>query len=241
MTETVRLAKHLADLTGCSRSEAEQYIAGGWVTVDGNVIEEPGFRVADGDQVTLLPNASLDPVAPVTILLHKPVGCEANGGSNNAIGLITPATLIDNDRSGLRFLKRHVHDLSLAAPLETEASGLVILTQDWRITRKLIEDAPKIEQEYIVEVRGDMVNGGLALLNHGLTFSGKVLAPIKVSWQNETRLRFALKNAQLGQIAHMCNAVGLSVVSMKRIRVGRLPMASLPAGQWRYLIGYERF
>jgi 23S rRNA pseudouridine2604 synthase len=105
----------------------------------------------------------------------------------------------------------------------------------------LIDDAAKIEQETIVEVTGDLVPDGLALLNHGLSFSGKLLPPIKVSWQNETHLRFALKNAQLGQIPHMCQMVGLTVVSMKRIRVGRLPMASLPVGQWRYLIGYERF
>lgn len=240
MTDTVRLAKHLADLTGCSRSEAEQYIAGGWVTVDGEIVEEPGFRVAD-QKVVLLPGASLDPVAPVTILLHKPVGCEANIGVNSAARLITPATLIDKDRSGLRFLKRHLHELALATPLETDASGLVVLTQDWRIMRKLVDDAAKIEQEYIVEVSGDLVADGLALLNHGLSFSGKALAPIKVSWQNETRLRFALKNAQLGQIPHMCNMVGLKVESIKRIRVGRLPMATLPVGQWRYLIGYERF
>ena len=116
-----------------------------------------------------------------------------------------------------------------------------MLTQDWHVTRKLVEDAIKIEQEYIVEVTGDLVPYGLALLNHGLSFSGKLLPPIKVSWQNETRLRFALKNAQLGQIPHMCEAVGLTVVSMKRIRVGRMPMATLPVGQWRYLLGYERF
>jgi 23S rRNA pseudouridine2604 synthase len=44
-----------------------------------------------------------------------------------------------------------------------------------------------------------------------------------------------------GQIEHMCRAVGLEVVAMKRIRIGRISMASLPAGQWRYLHEYERF
>lgn len=241
MTESVRLAKRLADQEQCSRSEAEQYIAGGWVTVDGEVMEEPGCRVEPHQVVARLPNATLDSVEPVTILLHKPVGCEANLGINNATDLITAQTLIEHHRSGKRFLKRHARELTLAAPLETAASGLVVLTQDWHVTRKLVEDAIKIEQEYIVEVTGDLVPYGLTLLNHGLSFSGKLLPPIKVSWQNETRLRFAVKNAQLGQIPHMCEAVGLTVVSMKRIRVGRMPMATLPVGQWRYLLGYERF
>ena len=98
-----------------------------------------------------------------------------------------------------------------------------------------------MEQEFIVEVSGDIMENGLALLNHGLPFNGKPLPPIKVSWQNETRLRFALKNVQPGQIAHMCQMVGLDVVAMKRLRIGRIPMGAMPSGQWRYLQGYERF
>jgi 23S rRNA pseudouridine2604 synthase len=74
-----------------------------------------------------------------------------------------------------------------------------------------------------------------------LPFNGKPLAPIKASWQNETRLRMAIKGVQAGQIAHMCKMVGLTVVSVKRLRIGRISMAALPAGQWRYLQGYERF
>ncbi|MEJ7806490.1 MAG: RNA-binding protein, partial [Telluria sp.] len=129
----------------------------------------------------------------------------------------------------------------LCSPLDTKASGLVIYTQDFRIARKLVDEGMRVEQEFIVEVSGDIREGGLALLNHGLTFNGKEIAPMKVSWQNETRLRFALKGVKPGQILHMCRMVNLTIVSMKRIRIGRVPMASLPAGQWRYLHEYEKF
>ena len=115
--------------------------------------------------------------------------------------------------------------------------NLAFVTQ----TTLSVDDAAKIEQEYIVEVRGDIIPDGLQLLNHGLKFSGKPLPPVKISWQNETRLRFPLKAPPRGLIAHMCEKVGLEIVSMKRIRLGRVPMAGLPAGQWRYLLGYERF
>jgi len=82
---------------------------------------------------------------------------------------------------------------------------------------------------------------GLKLLNHGLSFNGRALPPAKVSWQNETRLRFALKGVQPGQIAHACKSVGLQVLAMKRLRIGRVSMAKLPPGQWRYLMPHERF
>ena len=98
-----------------------------------------------------------------------------------------------------------------------------------------------LEQEYVVEVAGELPADGLKLLNHGLSFNGRALPPAKISWQNETRLRFALKGVQPGQIAHACKCVGLQVLAMKRLRIGRVSMAKLPPGQWRYLMPHERF
>jgi 23S rRNA pseudouridine2604 synthase len=241
MTESVRLAKRVAELANCSRSEAECYIEGGWVTVDGEVVEEPGYRVQQ-HQITLSPDASLAPIEPVTILLHKPAGLDVSDPSlQTLLSVVTPENRAPDDRSGIRFLKRHVSGLTLTDPLETDAGGLLVLTQDWRIARKLIDDALRIEHEYIVEVSGDLIAEGLALLNHGLTWNGKPLPPIKVSWQSEHRLRFGIKTPPRGLIAHMCGKVGLKVLAMKRIRIGRVPMAGLAIGQWRYLLGYERF
>jgi 23S rRNA pseudouridine2604 synthase len=244
MTDTtIRLAKRVAEMMPCSRAEADKYIAGGWVSVDGKVIEEAGARVADDQEVTLDPDATLVDLAPVTILLHKPAGF--NAGFDNegapATGLLAQDTLVLPDHGNQRFLKRHLANLTLASPLETKASGLVVFTQDFRVARKLVDEGQRVEQEVIVEVTGTIRDDGLALLNHGLPFNGKEIAPMKVSWQNETRLRFAVKGLKPGQLVHMCRMVGLTVVSTRRIRVGRLSMASLPVGQWRYLHEYERF
>jgi 23S rRNA pseudouridine2604 synthase len=131
-----------------------------------------------------------------------------------------------------------VKNLELVTPLESPASGLVVLTQEFGVARRLKE---ALEQEIIVDVTGTIAENGLALLNHGLSFQGKPVPPLKASWQNENRLRFAVKAPRPGQIAHMCAQVGLRVTGMKRIRIGRIAMASLPPGQWRYLKPYERF
>jgi len=235
MTEPIRLAKRLAALVPCSRREAELYIAGGWVMVDGQVMEEPQFMVSE-QEVTLHPDASLVPLEPVTILFHQPAGTTAD-----AVQQLRAETRAADDASGIRMLKQHFVRLTPCTPLEPNASGLLVFTQDWRVARKLIEDAATVEQEYVVEVAGDLPPEGLKRLNHGLTFNGRALPPIKVSWQNETRLRFALKGVQPGQIRHMCESVGLQVLGMKRIRLGRVSMAKLPPGQWRYLMPGERF
>ena len=251
----IRLAKRVAEQLNCSRSTAEQFIEGGFVSVEGQVVEAPGARVRPDQAVAVAPDASLLALTPVTLLLHKPAGYEAglglpagqaahasrSQGATPATTLLNIASHLAEDASGIRVLQRHFKQLECFTPLPTEASGLVVYTQDKRIARKLAEDIESLEQECIVEVKGDIAPHGLQRLCHGLTFNARPLPPIKVSWQSETRLRFALKGIRPGQIPAMCEAVGLQVQAIKRIRIGRVPLAKVPEGQWRYLQPWERF
>jgi len=240
MTEPMRLAKRLAEMLPCSRREAEQYIEGGWVSVDGVVVEEPQFRVQD-QAVALSPDASLLALAPVTLLLNKPAGVDA---CDAAARFLKIASRWPDDRSGIRPLKKHFSTSDLVTPLATAASGLIVFTGDWRVARKLREDARLLEHEVIVQIGGAIKPGGLDRLNrtdHGFTFEGARLSPAKVSWQSEGRLRFALKGEVPGQIAYFCESVGLKVEAMKRLRVGRVSLSQLASGQWRYLLQQERF
>ncbi|CAH1387238.1 rRNA pseudouridine synthase [Candidatus Nitrotoga sp. M5] len=239
MSDPIRLSKFLVEFISCSRREAELYIAGGWVMVNGQVVEKPQFLVSQQDKIELHPEASLAPVAPVTILFHQPpvAGMDANAGQQ----LICADTRTADDPSGIHVSKQHFARLKQCIPLERNASGLLVFTQDFRIERKLTDDAATIEQEYIVEVAGELSPDGLKKLNHGLSFNGRALPPIKVSWQNETRLRFALKGVQPGQVAHMCKSVELEVLAVKRIRIGRMSMSKLQPGLWRYLMPHEKF
>jgi len=237
MTEPVRLAKRVVAMTQCSRREAEMYIEGGWVRVDGQVVEEPQFMVQEAQHVEIDPHAELIAPEPATLLLHKPAGLTVE----QARALISTHSHADDDASGVRMLKRHFARLESPLPLPDNASGLLVFTQDWRVKRHLEEDVARLEQEMIVEVTGTLAPNGLALLNHGLSFNNYALPPIKVSWQNENHLRFALKRIAPEMIERMCQAVGLKVLSIKRIRIGRIPMSRLQVGQWRYLAGADRF
>ena len=226
MTEdaTIRLAKRVAEMVPCSRREAEIYIEGAFVSVDGMVVEEPGARVAPHQQVTLAPDATLLEIAPATILLHKPAGVDA-------LACLTPeARSAEAQRT--RFLQRHLRNLTACLPLDTAASGLFVFTQDYRVQRKLVEEGATMEQEIIVDVEGKIAEGGLQLLNQG---SGKV------SWQNENRLRFAVKPPKPALIAKLCAEAGLRATAQKRLRIGRIALSGLPEGQWRYLHNHERF
>ena len=246
MTESIRLAKRIAELRSCSRSEAERIIAGGWVRVDSVLIEEPQFRVAD-QLIEIDPQANTAETEPVTLLLHKPASLSSDLilDQASAAQRLDITNLWPEDASGMHPLKMHFNQLTACAPLEAEASGLVVFTQNWRIARKLTEDAATVEHELVVEVAGDLAAcktpEGIKRLNRGVAFNGRTPTSLKVSWQNESRLRIALKGAQIGHISKLCEAVGLQILTMKRLRLGGVSMGKVPVRQWRYLRTNERF
>lgn len=245
MPDPVRLAHRVAELTGCTRADAEQYVQNGWVSVDGRVVEAPQHPVTT-ERVTLADDARVEPVEPATILLHKPAGFDTIRGSRPAAALVVPASHWADDPSGVRVLQRHFQRLTPLVPLDADASGLMVLSQDGRAVKRLMDDAAQIEHEYLVEVSGDIIPYGLARLRHGLEYGGRALPPCKVSWQNEARLRFAIKGVANGQLRDMCRQVGLDVASIRRLRIGRIPLGkgpdgAMPPGQWRYLPVGEKF
>lgn len=235
--EGQRLSKVVAAQVPCSRREAEQYIAEGWVRVDGRVVEEPQFRVADGQRVEVESRARLQPVLPVTFLVHKPAGMR----DGEVQALLAAASHWPGDTSGIRSVKSHLAGLSALLPLPTPASGLTVFSQDRGVVRKLTQDAALVEREFVVEVDGTIANRGLEKLGRGMVADGRVLPPARVSWQSEARLRFAGKGIVPDAVPWMCEQVGLTVTALKCLRIGRIAMGGLPPGQWRYLPPGERF
>ena len=256
--EGERLSKRVAAVVPCSRSEAEQYIEGGWVKVDGRVVEEPQFRVLH-QTILIDADATLLDSVPVTLLLHKPVDWldgtdetmqalnrQARRGTvKNPQTLLTPATRWQGDAAATRVLHRHFKQLQTCVPLETGASGLVVWTQDWRVQRKLSEDLMFMENELIVEVRGEVSEQALRILNRELDAKGQPLPPTKVSLNStspdSSKLRFAIKGAHPGLVAYRCDQAQLEMVAMRRIRLGRVALSDLPVGQWRFLAPGEKF
>lgn len=240
MTEAERLSKRLIQQIACSRREAELYIENGWVTVDGVVVEEPQFPVQN-QQIALLPGAKAETQPPITLLLNKPAGLGCGLGANSCQQLLAHAYRWSEDASGIRPLQRHLRRLELLTPLETDASGLLVFSQTPGVIKLFKDKGATLEQEYLVEVEGTLDASGLKRLAFGLSYKGTTLAPCKVSWQSENRLRFAIKAVQPGQLRYMCESLGLRVLGIRRLRFGRTGLAKLPVGHWRYLGAAEKF
>lgn len=239
-----RLSKVMADRGLCSRREADDWIVNGWVKVNGEIIETLGTRIDPDAEIIISAYAKEHQAETVTILLHKPIGYvsgQAEDGYEPAVVLCNPDNQWSEDASGISFKRGHLRGLAPAGRLDIDSTGLLVLTQDGRVARKLIGDDSNVEKEYLVRVEGQLSANGLTLLNHGLSLDGVQLRPAKVSWQNEDQLRFVLREGRKRQIRRMCELVGLHVVGLKRIRIGSINLGKLPPGQWRYLGAHERF
>ncbi|HDR9232117.1 MULTISPECIES: pseudouridine synthase [Burkholderia] len=252
-TGLMRLSKRMSELGLCSRREADEWIEQGWVLVDGERIDTLGTKVRPDQKIEIDERASAAQAAQVTILLHKPVGYvsgQAEDGYEPAAVLITRANQWSGDRSQIRFSPQHLHALAPAGRLDIDSTGLLVLTQNGRIAKQLIGEQSDIDKEYLVRVRyGEHLIDidqhfpaeSLAKLRHGLELDGVPLKPAMVSWQNGEQLRFVLREGKKRQIRRMCEMVGLEVIGLKRVRMGRVMLGALPQGQWRYLSPDESF
>jgi 23S rRNA pseudouridine2604 synthase len=225
------------------------------VQVDGVVVDQLGARVSPRQRITVDPEARNEQSKRVTILLHKPLGIvsgQAEDGHLPAVTLIQAATRWAGDHHTLKFHPSQLNHLVPAGRLDIDSTGLLVLTQDGRIAKALIGADTEIEKEYVVHVawteQPDLVELNKAfppekieLMRGGLTLDGQKLKPAKVSWANEQHLRFVLREGKRRQIRRMCEAVGLQVLALKRIRIGRIALGEVPPGQWRYLGSFEKF
>lgn len=242
--EKIRLSKRMSELGLCSRREADCYIERGWVRVDGVAVNELGIKVFPHQKITLSSAAKSSQQSRVTIVLHKPVGYvsgQAEQGYKPAAVLFTAENRYARDESPQQFHPLQTKGLAPAGRLDIDSTGLLVLTQDGRVAKQLIGEDSQIEKEYLVRVQGQLSERGLALLNHGLSLDGVALKPAKVQWQNQDQLRFILKEGKKRQIRRMCELVGLRVVGLKRVRIGKVMLGDLPPGQWRYLRDGEGF
>jgi 23S rRNA pseudouridine2604 synthase len=251
-SEPQRLAKRLAAQVPCSRRDAELYIAGGFVRVDGTVVEEPMARVHDGQLVTLDAKARLEPLVPVTLIWHKPAGQSLPDAEflpdELAARWLAPAARFKGDRSGVRPLKAHGHRLIPVSPLEPGASGLMVFTQNPGVQRKITDGSSPLEHEWLVEMQDDAElddaarrEAVLQSLGKLLFFEGTSLPMARASWQSERRVRLAIKGTLPGQVEFLAERAGLKLASVRRLRLGRIGLDGLPSGQWRYLAAQERF
>ena len=225
----------------CSRREADDLIARGLVMVNGAVVTELGLKVQPDARVDITARGATELSRRVTILINKPKGYvsgQPEDGYRAAVELITQANQAPGETTPFNF--NHLRGLAPAGRLDIDSQGLLVMTQDGVVAKTLIGQDSAVEKEYLVRVTGRLDD--LTPLTDGrLVIEGRRLKPARVEWLNDDQLRFVLREGMKRQIRKMCDAVGLDVIGLKRVRIGNVMLGKLPEGQWRFLRADESF
>jgi len=237
--EPQRVNRWLAQSGVCSRREAEALIAAGKVRIDGETVTDPGRKIAPGQTLTLDDRA--ESAGRFSVVFHKPVGvvsAQPDPGQIPAVRMITPqgqwgggAPIPIPDLDG---------GIAPLGRLDMDSRGLLLLSQDGVLAKAVIGPRSMIDKEYEVRTTGQVDQGKLALLRHGLTLDGRRLKPAKVRRTGDQTLNIILTEGRNRQIRRMCDLVGLKVTDLLRVRIGPLSLGDLPEGRWRVLAPEER-
>ena len=221
-----RLQKLLSAAGVCSRRAAEDYLAAGRVTVNGETARLGQKADPDRDEI-LVDGRPLTPRAtPVYILLNKPRGYVS--------------TL--SDEKGRKTVAELVADCGArvwpVGRLDLDSEGLLLLTDDGALTQRLIHPSHEVEKEYHVRVEGD-VAAALPVLRGPMELDGIPLHPARVEELGPGLLSVVIHEGRNRQVRRMCAAAGLRVRRLKRVREGALRLGALPPGKWRRLTAEE--
>lgn len=231
----LRVSKILAMRDLCSRREAEALIDTGEVSVNGEVV----VLGAKAD-----PTAEVRVTGPVlrrhqskrTTALNKPGGYVSNLPADGEVE--ASALLRLSDETG------DVVDrprLSVCGRLDKHSRGLLVLTEDGTLARDIIA-GDSVAKTYLVEVARAVTREDLRRLNGPLDFGADEdvsLKPIRVRRLAPTLLEFVLREGKNRQIRRVCDEIGLHVVDLLRVRMGKSDLGSLPEGSWRTMSKLE--
>jgi 23S rRNA pseudouridine2604 synthase len=237
--EPQRVNRWLAQSGVCSRREAEALIAEGLVSIDGEVVEDVGRKIAPGQTLVLADKASAGLAGALTVLIHKPVGvvsAQPEPGQVPAVRLLTREALVGESP---RIPDRDTQ-LAPVGRLDRDSRGLLMLSEDGVVARAVIGPQSELEKEYLVKVAGQITAKKMALLRHGLELDGRQLKPAYVRAVADHRLRFILTEGRNRQIRRMCELVELEVTDLLRVRIGPIQLGDLPERRWRVLTPEER-
>lgn len=242
MTDLVRLSKLMSQRGLSSRREADRLIERGLVMVDGETIDTLGTKVLPSADIQLKPEGQAIQNELVTIMINKPVGYVSGQAEDDyvpAVRLIKADTHSEIDQTGLLLKGQHFDGLAPAGRLDIDSQGLLVMTQDGRIAKQLIGENSDIEKEYLVRVDSEITEQQIEQLSFGLSLDGKPLKHAKIKQLNNEQLQFILREGKKRQIRRMCDAVGLHVTGLKRVRVGELRLGKLAEGEWRFVKAEE--
>lgn len=233
--EEKRLQKFLAECGVASRRKCEELILKGKVKVNGITVTELGTKVIPGNDIVTFEGKeiALKEEKKVYILLNKPVG------------YVTTVKDEKGRPTVMELLKEVKEKVVPVGRLDMYTSGLLLFSNDGDFINKVTHPKHETIKAYIVKVRGIPAEKDLQKMRNGLKIENYITSPARVELllkdkiNNVSRILVEIHEGRNRQVRKMCEAIGLSVISLKREGIGSLTCEGVEKGKWRYLTEEE--
>ena len=216
----MRVQKYLSQKRILSRREAEDFIKLGLIKVNGKIISQMGVQIdPDKDKVEVL--GTKEKTEKMTVAINKPRG-------------IVSSKNITEGRTIFELFPKF-KNLNAVGRLDKESEGLLLLSNDGVITSLVTGDNHLVEKEYQVEVQENLSPSKVKRIADGIRIDGKMTLPAKAKILSPHSFSIILKEGRKHQIRRMCDALNLTVVSLKRLRIGNIFLKGIRPGAYKIL------
>lgn len=231
MSEPIRLQRYLAQAGVASRRRAEDLIRQGLVRVNGKVVTELGTRVEPARDRVEVGGQRVQPEDLRYLLLHKPAG------------VVTTMDDPQGRKTVIDLLPEELARLFPVGRLDLQTEGALLLTNDGELAHALTHPSRRVGKTYLVRVRGEVDESVLGELSRGVALDDGPTAPARVLVRAETSshtwLEVTVHEGRNRLIRRMCDAVGLKVMRLIRVKFAGLDTEKLKPGEWRTLTARE--
>lgn len=225
----IRLNKYIANSGVCSRREADLYISTGQVTVNGEVINEMGHKVNIDDDVRF-DGRRINPEPKAYVLLNKPKGFSVT--TSNSKGMTVMDLVASATSARVKPIGR----------LGRNATGLLLFTNDDKITQKLTNSKSGLPRLFHIELDKNLKGDDIDKIRKGLTIEGKNIAVDDISFVDgapKKEIGLKIKHTGNSVIRTMFEHLGYQVVRVDCVTIGTLTKKDLPRGKYRHLSQQE--
>ena len=233
MGEIVRLQKYIAMSGIASRRAAEGMIDEGRVKVNGKKVTEQGTKVETGRDTVTVDNKPVEiKDKKYYIMLNKPAGYVSTAKDQ-----FDRPTVVDivKEEVGTRIFP--------VGRLDYETEGLLLMTNDGDFTYKITHPKFQKDKTYIAVINGGIAIPDLNRLRKGVKVEDYTTSPAQVEIMDaaggKTAIKITIHEGRNRQVRKMFDALGYTVIALKRIKIGELELGNLPVGRWRHLTSHE--
>ena len=223
----MRIQKFLSRAGVASRRKAEAMVLDGRVRVNGTVVSELGTKVEPSRDRVEVDGTQVDLPDAVWIRFHKPAGVLCTAVDTHERGTIYD--LLPPEHASLRYVGR----------LDLDTEGLLLLTNDGDVANRLQHPRYQVEREYEVTVQGVPSEEDIARLRAGVVLDDGLARPVRLEVAAPVRecgnLTLVMTEGRKREVRRLMYAVGLPVVTLKRVRFGPVELGDLPLGEWETL------